>query len=105
MAYVNTEKLKLHLRRYLMPNVDDDGTVTEANATRYFLNLIDKMSTKDVEKVKHGEWIETKEWYFDEYAQSEYQRKCYECSICKRTELNKELYCHCGAKMDGGNAK
>ena len=49
--YIDAEKLKLQLRRYLMPNVDDDGTVTEANATRYFLNLIDEMSTEDVVEV------------------------------------------------------
>lgn len=60
---------------------------------------------KELAEVKHGSWVETKEWYFDEYAQSEYQRKCYECSICKRTELHKEPYCHCGAKMDGGKTK
>ena len=64
--------------------------------------IIAEIEKADFVEVKHGEWIETKEWYFDEYAQSEYQRKCYECSICKRTELDKEPYCHCGAKMDGG---
>ena len=67
--------------------------------------MLDDIPTADVVEVKHGKWVETKEWYFDEYAQSDYQRKCYECSICKRTEQYKEPYCHCGAKMDGGKEK
>lgn len=51
-------------------------------------------------KVLEGKWIKTKEWYFDEYAQSSYQRDRYKCSVCGRTEQHREPYCHCGTKMD-----
>ena len=27
----------------------------------------------------------------------------YKCSLCGRIENDKEPYCNCGAKMDGGN--
>ena len=62
--------------------------------------IINEILTSNVMKVRRGEWIETKEWYYDEVAQSDCQRKCYKCSICGRTEMHKEPYCHCGAKME-----
>ena len=98
--YIDAEKfLKDETKR--CGSVPLVGTCTTDNESLAY--QLAKAPTADVEEVKHGMWIETKEWYFDEYAQSDYQRKCYECSICKRTELHKELYCHCGAKMDGEN--
>ena len=42
MKQIDANSLKLKVQRYLMPNVDDDGTVSVENAERYFLNLIDK---------------------------------------------------------------
>ena len=42
MKQIDADSLKLKVQRYLMPNVDDDGTVSVENAERYFLNLIDK---------------------------------------------------------------
>lgn len=97
--YIDTEKLKLKLRRYLMPNVDDDGTVTEANATRYFLNLIDEMSTSDVVEVKHGYWIpiDIEQEFFGCIDEA----TIYKCSLCGRYEDKQEPYCNCGARMDG----
>lgn len=53
----------------------------------------------DVVEVRHGEWIVTKTefgWNSAEYPTE------YTCSVCGRTEPQKEPYCHCGAKMDGG---
>lgn len=54
MAYIDADVLKRSIRVNLMPNVDVDGTVTVENATRYFLNLIDKTTKADVAEVK---WI------------------------------------------------
>lgn len=79
---------------------DKDGKDIYRRTAIAIESEIDELPTADVEEVKHAEWIETKEWYFDEYAQSDYQRKCYKCSRCGRTEKYKEQYCHCGAKMD-----
>ena len=42
MKQIDADSLKLKVQRYLMPNVDDDGTVSVENAERYFLKLIDK---------------------------------------------------------------
>ena len=49
----------------------------------------------DVAPVVHGEWIikNNEHNYFE-----------YHCSICGRVEKQEEPYCHCGAKMDGGNS-
>jgi hypothetical protein len=44
-------------------------------------------------------WIPDREWYYDEYAESDYQRDCFQCSNCGRTVLTKQPHCHCGAKM------
>ncbi len=97
MAYVDTEKLKRNIRVNLMPNVDLDGTVTVENAERYFLNLIEKTSTADVEEVKHAEWshLGADEWC------------CTNCGEVVTTEGSWDIplkkYCNeCGAKMDGG---
>lgn len=51
MAYIDTEKLKRNIRVNLMPNVDDDGTVTVENAERWFLSLINNQPTADVVEV------------------------------------------------------
>lgn len=63
---------------------------------------IDRLPTADVEEVRHGEWIE-------EFAKSTINRLTgedstivYRCSRCGRYESQKEPYCNCGAKMDGG---
>ena len=46
-----------------------------------------------------AEWIPDREWYYDEYAESDYQRNCFSCSHCGRTVLVKQPHCHCGATM------
>lgn len=58
------------------------------------ITVVDCISGADVEPVRHGEWIcETnKHNYFE-----------FHCSLCGRIEEKEEPYCHCGAKMDGGN--
>lgn len=98
MAYIDKELLKRNIRVNLMPNVDIDGTVTVENAERYFLNLIDKTSTADVEEVKHGEWKHSME------VGQTYNYHYWNCSLCGASAFTSgyEKYCHeCGAKMDG----
>lgn len=69
--YVNADTVKLDIRRYLMPNVDDDGTVTVENAERYFLNLLDNAPAADVVEVRHGEWnLEVHSFYMDTWDES-----------------------------------
>lgn len=57
---------------------------------------IEDAETLDYAPVRHGEWIE------DELEYPEEVIFRYKCSECGRTELVKEPYCHCGARMDGG---
>lgn len=52
--------------------------------------------SEDVAPVVHGKWIED---YV--YASDPHDRLRYKCSVCGRTEEDKEPYCNCGAKMDG----
>lgn len=77
-----------------MHNFSADGAVADC------LDLLDNAPTADVVEVKHGEWMELKELFYDEEFHSEYPMKCYKCSECDRVILNKEPYCNCGAKMD-----
>ena len=46
--------------------------------------------------VRHGAWITYVIDYYDE-GRREIE---YKCSECGRFEPLRELYCHCGAKMD-----
>lgn len=64
------------------------------------LFIIDNQPTADVVEVKHGEWMEHEESFYDGEFHSEYPMKCYKCSECGRVLLNKEPYCNCGAKMN-----
>lgn len=56
-----------------------------------------KVHAADVVPVVHGKWISfldgdhiVLQWF-------------YRCSHCGRVESRRHPYCHCGAKMDGGN--
>lgn len=93
--YIEREALKLKVQRYLMPNVDTDGTVLVNDAERYFLKLLDDAPTADVAEVRHGHWIS----YLDgDHIMPE---RYYQCSECGRRGYTKMYpYCNCGAKMD-----
>lgn len=67
-----------------------------------------QFKSADVVEVVHGEWIEET---FESIIPVEIDMfgnvtmKTYtinKCSLCGRKEHDKELYCNCGAKMDGG---
>lgn len=69
-------------------------------------DTIKNLPAADVVKVVRGEWIEEE---FESYIPVEvditgnlvvHKHTIYRCSICGRTEPQKEPYCHCGAKMD-----
>ena len=46
--YGDLDALRLKVMRYLMPNVDVDGTVSVEDAERYFLKLLEDEPTADV---------------------------------------------------------
>ena len=84
-----------------MTNVDVDGTVTVENAERYFLNLIDKTSTADVDEVKHGEWKKISVSSEHGYGQVYYQHSICEINSTELFQCPYERCPRCGAKMDG----
>lgn len=56
--------------------------------------------TLDYAPVRHGEWIPLEEPQWNCFGLVTIG---YRCSECGREEShNNEPYCHCGAKMDGG---
>lgn len=61
--YSDIDKIKIKVMRYLMPNVDFDGTVGVEDAERYFLKLLDEAPTADVVPVvrckdcEHGQFM------------------------------------------------
>lgn len=69
---------------------------------------IHRIPAADVAEVRHGVWNEKHgESYlvspmkYDENGEPILQEySWYECSLCRRTEKQKEPYCNCGAKMD-----
>lgn len=71
---------------------------------KVIVSRISVQPTADVEEVKHGEWLDNYEKITTlggNGVPKEYL--CgYKCSLCGRTEIGKEPYCNCGAKMDGG---
>lgn len=78
-----------------------DAHMTDSNGAEHYAYSTLKRELMvapgtDVVEVKHGRWIEE---YV--YAASPYDRLRYKCSLCGRTEEDKEDYCHCGAKMYG----
>ena len=74
---------------------------------------VDAQTAADVAPVVHAEWLEAPFepiWPGDFYADGNFVVHTYmawKCSRCGRRisekqHPNKEPYCHCGAKMDGG---
>ena len=68
---------------------------TETDAA-IVLRMIDDAPPADVAQVVHGKWITRSDKGVISMTHP------YMCSRCWRVEMNKEPYCNCGAKMDGG---
>lgn len=97
------ERGKVHI---CLDDLSSENLIGNDNDT--FISLpeahdrIDDIPAADVVEVKHGEWRETiwkrhnllKDYHGNPVPQ-------YMCSLCQREEMQKEPYCHCGAKMDG----
>lgn len=62
------------------------------------IDALENIPAADVAPVVHGRWIS----YLDgDHIMPE---RYYRCSRCGRVESRRQPYCHCGAKMDGGNS-
>ena len=107
--YIDADKVSEKLKRYLMPNVDIDGTVTVEVAERYLLELINKTPTADVVEVKHGHFVRNernipkmKEFHKKGIATAMKATSIfYTCSCCNDWGTPIQKYCSgCGAKMN-----
>lgn len=69
------------------------------DAAPYFekaAQMLEKLPAADVAPVVHARWIPRSDKGIISMTYP------YMCSRCWRVEMNKEPYCNCGAKMDGG---
>lgn len=66
---------------------------------------IENLPAADVAPVRHGRWLPEIEEFDDDPAvgiRGGFAQTGWKCSACGRHEPEKEPYCNCGAKMDGG---
>lgn len=80
----------------VMPRMIDADALLDIVEQQGYVTVDDIINaeTIEAEPVKHGRWVPVK-----------LTRRTteYKCSICGRWErTDKEPYCNCGAKMDGG---
>lgn len=61
------------------------------------IEAINGIPAADVAPVVHGRWIS----YLD--GDHIMPNRYYRCSRCGRVESRRQPYCHCGAKMGGGD--
>lgn len=66
-------------------------------------DTIKNFPAADVEEVKHGYWIDDEKTIATVSGVEMKALVGYRCSRCGRPEFIRELYCNCGAKMDGGD--
>ena len=76
---------------------NDIAASTEPFNTGSVFRMIDRQPAADVVPVVHGKWISFLDG--DHIMPERY----YRCSRCGRVESRRQPYCHCGAKMDGGD--
>lgn len=68
------------------------------------IDILSDMPTVDAVEVVHGRWIDDYDTFVqDNGYESEPIHTGFVCSVCGRHSFAIEPYCHCGAKMDGGN--
>ncbi len=83
-------------------NMWGDENLTLVDYAQVEETILD-MPAADVQEVRHGKWVHC-------IGNRDPRDDFYECSICGRTinlicgnKITDYPYCHCGAKMDGGN--
>ncbi len=73
----------------------ENGTIQEAIK---MISYPEYTPAADVAPVVRGRWIS---FLGGDHIMPE---RYYRCSSCGRVESRRQPYCHCGAKMDGGNS-
>lgn len=104
MAYIDRERLLARIR-YLRQVASEPPMDSTDNVKWQLLNRfeteISHSPTVDVVEVKHGKWLNNIEKVSTPAGVTKDYSLGYKCSLCGRTEINKEPYCNCGAKMEG----
>lgn len=96
-------------RSYMVERYDKEKCVSEENCKTcekscLWRKIVTVAPTVDAVEVVHGRWIEDYETFVqDNGYESEPIHTGFLCSVCGRHSCSIEPYCHCGAKMDGGN--
>lgn len=73
---------------------DEEYVVTIATAKKLVRSIVRRTPAADVAPIVHARWITRSDKGIISMTHP------YMCSRCWRVEMNKEPYCHCGAKMD-----
>ena len=102
--YIDADKLGQRLAGYEQI-FDENRDFSARNTILQIMHELNYTPAADVEEVKHGEWLDHEEMFYDGEFHSEYPMKGHKCSECGRVMWSKEPYCNCGAKMDGGKAE
>lgn len=96
MRLIDADAFNNHVALYMAENAYLNDTALDV--LKKISKWLEEEPALDYAPVRHGEWIE------DELEYPEEVIFRYKCSECGRTELVKEPYCHCGARMDGGES-
>ena len=103
--YLDKGTLVARLEYYLTHTQKESG---EYYAYSVALQEVRNATVTNVAPVVHGRWLkEEKETYCPvQYGEDGepilHKYTCYTCSLCGRNSGTLEPYCHCGAKMNGG---
>lgn len=91
--YLDRSGLAARLEYYKEHTSEESG---EHYAYSVALREVRNAPAADVAPVVHGRWIS----YLD--GDHIMPNRYYRCSRCGRVESRRQPYCHCGAKMNGG---
>lgn len=103
--YLDRSSLVARMKYYEEHTTEESG---EHYAYSVALREIRNAPAADVAEVVHGRWLEEKKQtllpveYDDVGKPILHDYVVYRCDRCGRTCKQKEPYCHCGAKMEGG---
>ena len=102
MSYIEKEPLVQFLKdaRMQLP-IDSKDFHTRDLMLLNFEQYVDMQPVADVVEVKHGRWLDNIKTISTVGMADINAFVGYKCSECGRTEIAKEPYCNCGAKMDG----
>lgn len=98
--YIDREKIREEVCKDCTRRIGKDGCMAP-EACEDLLTALVAADPADVAPVVHGTWLESISME-PAFGGGFMPRRTYFCSECGMREKRKWSYCHCGAKMDGG---